>query len=80
MKCSDSVEDFKINLQSFKDANCHKANVGNFWEISDDVLSRIEGPSYLANKEKHNDYLKLHPYVAKKKFINLYSSTTGLRT
>ena len=36
--------------------------------------SKIEGASYVSNKEKHNDYLWLHPYVAKKRFINLYST------
>ena len=30
-----------------------------FWEISDEVLNRIEDPvNYLENKLKHNAYLK----------------------
>ena len=37
-------------------------------------MQKIEGPSYLANKETHNAYLLKHPYAAKKRFINL--STT----
>ena len=45
---------------------------GNFWEISDEVLNRIEGVSYLENKLKHNTYLKDNPIVAKKKFINIH--------
>ena len=44
---------------------------GNFWELSGQVLKRIEGNDYIENKEKHNEYLKLHPFVAKKKFINI---------
>ena len=32
---------------------------------------KIEGPSYLKNKVKHNEYLLKHPYVAKKQSINL---------
>ena len=28
--------------------------------------------SLIENKEKHNEYLKLHPFVAKKKFINIH--------
>ena len=36
-----------------------------------EVLKRIEGNDYIENKEKHNEYLKLHPFVAKKKFINI---------
>ena len=45
---------------------------GNFWEISDKVLNRIEGVNYLENKVKHNTYLKDNPIVAKKKFINIH--------
>ena len=44
---------------------------GNFWELSGEVLKRIEGNDYIENKEKHNEYLKLHPFVAKKKFITI---------
>ena len=39
------------------------------------LMQKIEGPSYLANKETHNAYLLEHPYAAKKRFINLYSTT-----
>ena len=45
---------------------------GNFWEISDEVLNRIEGVNYLENKLKHNRYLKDNPIVARKKFINIH--------
>ena len=31
---------------------------GNYWEISDDVLNRIEGGSYLENEMRHNEFLK----------------------
>ena len=46
----------------------------NFWEISDEVLNRIEGVNYLLleNKMRHNRFLKDSPCVAKKKFINIY--------
>ena len=46
----------------------------HFWNVSNEVLTRIEGTSYVRDKEKHNEYLWLHPYVAKKRFINLYST------
>ena len=39
-----------------------------------EVLKRIEGNDYIENKEKHNEYLKLHPFVAKKKFINIINN------
>ena len=42
------------------------------WELSNEVLDRIEGNNYIENKKVHNEYLKLNPFVAKKKFINLY--------
>ena len=74
VKLSDSVDSFKVNLQLFKDSNIDKGCIGNFWDISFEVLSRIEGPSYLDNKKKHNDYLRLNPFVAKKKFINLHTN------
>ena len=72
-KLSDSVNSFKVNLQQFKEDNFEKGYVGNFWDVSDEVLTRIEGPGYLNNKRKHNEYLSQNPFVAKKKFINLYS-------
>ena len=47
-----------------------------FWDVSRRVLDKIEGESYVESKAKHNEYLMLNPYVAKKKFINLHSSGT----
>ena len=72
VKLSNSVNSFKVNLESFKRDNVNGACVGHFWETSSNVLSRIEGPSYLSNKQEHNTFLSLNPYLAKKKFINLY--------
>ena len=40
---------------------------GNYWEISDEVLNRIEAGSYLENKMRHNEYLKDNPLAARKK-------------
>ena len=51
-----------------------------FFNVSDEVLARIEGASYISNKEKDNDYLWFHPYVAKKRFINLYSTGSLIRS
>ena len=45
-----------------------------FWNVSDEVLIRIEGAGCVSNKEKHNNYLWFHPYVAKKHFTNLNST------
>ena len=75
VKSANSVVNFKDKLQKFKVNVKHgKITVyeGQFWEMSDKVLSRIEDGNYLENKLKHNKYLALHPFVAKKKFINLH--------
>ena len=37
-------------------------NTGQFWEVSYDVLFRIEGNNYIENKVKHNQYLWFNPY------------------
>ena len=74
VKSSQSVDIFKIKLEQFK-IDSIKGNAtctGQFWELSDEVLGRIEGNSYLENKLVHNEYLKLNPFVAKKKFINIH--------
>ena len=46
--------------------------LGNFWELSDAVLSHIEGANYVDNKSSHNEFLKRNPYVAKRKFMNMH--------
>ena len=43
------MNDFKINLEGFK-CSCTDIDTGNFWEVSDLVLSKIEGNNYLENK------------------------------
>ncbi len=72
VKLSGDVLDFKIKLESFK-SSCIHSSPNNFWEVSQLVLEKIEGPSYLLNKEKHNKYLLDNPIVAKKKGINLFT-------
>jgi hypothetical protein len=74
VKSSVSVLSFKIQLDEFKKRNIANTDVGQFWEVSKDVLSRIEGDNYIENKAKQNLYLWFNPYVAKKKFVNLYST------
>ena len=48
---------------------------GNFWELSDAVLSRIEGANYADNKSSHNEFLKQNPHVAKRKIYQHALST-----
>ena len=58
-KNCESVLSFKIQLEEFK-KRCLANSMSNdsyFWEISDIVLSKIEGSNYIINKVKHNEYL-----------------------
>ena len=71
VKLSRSVNSFKVNLNEYKASNGIN---GNFWDVSYDVVSRIEGRGYLENKASHNAYLKRTPFAARKKFLNLYST------
>ena len=48
------------------------ADTGNYWEVSDILLSKIEGSNYLENKKRHIDYLRQNPYAARKCGINLF--------
>ena len=74
MYCKESVDvaNFKINLERFKKESIHSSK-DNYWEVSDIVISKIEGnPNYLANKNNHNMYLLENPRVARKKGINTF--------
>ena len=71
-----TVLSFKIRLEAFKKETILNGSVNDshFWYDSNKVLGKIEGLNYATNKEKHNEYLMCNPHVAKKRFINLYSS------
>ena len=55
-----NINSFKNRLESYKLDCISSANErpGNFWELSDAVLSRIEGANYADNKSSHNEFLK----------------------
>ena len=68
------INSFKNQSESYK-LDCISSvneHPGNFWELSDAVLSHIEGANYADNKSSHNEFLKRNPYVAKRKFINMH--------
>ena len=44
----------------------------NFWDVSRVLLDKIEGPSYIYSKDRHNEYLRNNPFVAKKRCINTF--------
>ena len=60
------MDSFKINLEKFKVNNIANTNGRNFWDVSDEALSKIEGKGYLENKVKHNEFLEENKFVAKK--------------
>ena len=47
VRTSSNVEEFKVNLEGFKINNFDIKDSGNFWEISDEVIYKIEGISYV---------------------------------
>ena len=65
------INSFKNRLENYK-SDCFNSTItppGNFWELSNAVLDRIEGANYPENKSVHNEYLKTNLHAAKKKFI-----------
>ena len=48
VKNTDSVLSFKIKLEKYKEENIFESR-GNYWEVSNEVLSRIENSNYLEN-------------------------------
>lgn len=68
---SSSVNQFKCNLEQFKASNIHLMDTGQYWEVSNKVLDKIEGPSYLENKKKQVDFLIDNKRVASRMGVNI---------
>ena len=69
-----SLNIFKNALDNYKN-DCLSSGlyrVGNYWDLSYEVLNCIEDNSYLDNKQLFNEYLKDNPFVAQKKLINIH--------
>ena len=69
-----SLNIFKNALDKYKN-DCLSSGfyrAGNYWDLSYEVLNRIEDNSYLDNKPLFNEYLKDNPFVAQKKFTNIH--------
>ena len=45
---------------------------GNYLEVSNIVLDKIEGPNYNQNKQVQNEFLRNNASVAKRKDINIF--------
>ena len=66
-----SLNGFIGGWDTFKSKCISGGALDHFWELSSDVLDRIEGAKYVQNKEKHNVYIKENPSVTRKKLINM---------
>ena len=68
----------KYNLEAYKLSsidNRFQASTNCYWEVSEHVLSRIETPSALAGRSALCEYWSENPLVAKKKGVNLFTSS-----
>ena len=74
VKNASSLNIFKNALDNYKnDYLCSGFyRAGNYWDLSYEVLNRIEDNSYLDDKQLFNEYLKDNPFVAQKKLINIH--------
>ena len=69
VKVSKTVDAFKCNLSRHRNSSYNAT--GNYWEISFEVLRRIESKSSPGQRDAHIAYLKQNPWVARAKGINL---------
>ena len=76
VKQSSSVDNFKCNLNIYKNQQLQSehpvSSIGNFWEVSERILQRIECPSAVSGRGAFCDYLNENPWVAKRKGMNIY--------
>ena len=76
VKLSSNVDNFKVNLSKHKSQQLKSehsvSSVGNFWEVSERILQRIESSSAVAGRAAFCEYLNDNPWVAKRKGINIY--------
>ena len=63
---SDTVDAFKIKLESFKKNKF--CQLGNYWELSDEILNRIND----SNRTDYVSYMNENPYITKRRHINIF--------
>ena len=75
IKNASSLNIFKNSLDNYKN-DCLSSGfytVGNYWDLSCEILNHIEDNSDLDNKQLFNEYLRHdNPFVAQKKFTNIH--------
>ena len=52
-----SVPILKVNLEDFK-RKCVMVDTGNYWEVSNIVIDKIEGTNYNQNEQVQNEFLR----------------------
>ena len=67
VKDANTVNSFKGRLELYKSSSSSTARMGNYWELSDILFSKIESDS----REDYVQYLKDNPGVAARRMINL---------
>ena len=72
VQLSNSVDAFKIGLENFKRRSEYVK--GNFWEISQEILAKIDTPQAINSRSDFNTYLRENPWYARYRGINIYSS------
>ena len=65
VKSSKSINSFKNNLGKFKNANFNQ--VGNYWELSNEIFRRIPE----IDREQYVEFMVNNPLVARKRNINI---------
>ena len=76
IKMVPNINSFKNQLESYK-LDCISSvneHPGNFWELSDAILSHNEGANYADNKSSHNEFLKKNPCGKKKIYQHALST------
>lgn len=66
---SSSINSFKNNLDNFRIEGLRKDLSGHYWELSDDIISIIDGNAQ--SRLNYTNYMKAHPYYAKYKRVNI---------
>ena len=71
VKASKTVEHFKINLEKYK-RECFEVG-NNYWDVSNDVLNKIEGGVSADNRSRYVQYMKNNPWTARSIGVNTWT-------
>ena len=67
IKNATTVNQFKNKLDEFRNININTEATGQFWEISEEIFSRIKNE----NRDNYEIFMKSNPQIAKAKGINI---------